>query len=86
VQGEVAELLRNPKGHPHALRLAGEASELRFPPHLGAQLADYLTPGAAVQASATRRADRPGELRAPGSAAPLHLELLTVGGESFLIK
>jgi hypothetical protein len=86
VQGEIAEVLRDLKGHPRALRLAGEASELRFPPHLGEQLTGYLTPGAAVQASATRRPDRPGELRALGSPAPLHLELLTVGGESFLIK
>ena len=86
LQGTVAELLRDPKGHPHALRLAGEASELRFPPHIGEQLADYLITGAAVQASGTRRADRPGEVRAPGSAAPLQLELLTVGGESFLVR
>lgn len=86
VQGEVAELLRDPKGHPHAVRLAGEAAELRFPPHLGKQLAGYLLPGAAVQASGTRRPDRPGELRAPGSPAPVQLELLMVGGESFLIR
>ncbi|MDO7886413.1 hypothetical protein [Hymenobacter cheonanensis] len=86
VQGKVAELLRDPKGHPRALRLAGAAGELRFPPHLGEQLAEYLAPGAAVQASGQRRADRPGEVRAPGSVAPLHLELLTVGGESFLIR
>jgi hypothetical protein len=86
LQGTVAELLRDPKGHPHALRLAGEASELRLPGHLGEQLADYLIIGAAVQASGTRRADRPGEVRAPGSTAPLQLELLTVGGESFLLR
>jgi len=86
VQGEVAELLRDPNGHPRALRLAGETRELRFPPHLGEQLADYLTAGAALQASATRRADHPGELRAPGTTAPLQVVTLTVGGESFLIK
>lgn len=86
VQGEVAELLLDPKGHPRALRLTGEASELRFPPHLGEQLADYLVPGTTVQASATRRADHPGEQRAPGTSAPLQLVTLTVGGESFLIK
>ncbi|QKG56233.1 hypothetical protein GKZ68_05985 [Hymenobacter sp. BRD128] len=85
-QGKVAELLRDPQGHPRALRLEGEASELRFPPHLGEQLAAYLAIGAVVQASGSRRADRPGEVRAPGNAAPLHLELLTVGGESFLIR
>lgn len=86
LQGTVAELLRDPQGHPHALRLAGEAGELRFPPHIGEQLADYLTLGAAVQASGTRRADRPGEVRAAGSVAPVQLALLTLGGESFLIS
>jgi len=86
VQGEVAELLHDPQGHLRAVRLAGEASELRFAPHLGEQLADYLLLGVSVQASGTRRADHPGEVRAPGSAAPLQLALLTVGGESFLIR
>ncbi|MGI4761000.1 MAG: hypothetical protein ACRYF0_09860 [Janthinobacterium lividum] len=85
-QGKVAELLRDPKGHARALRLEGEASELRFPPHLGEQLADYLTSGAHVQATGRRRADRPGELRPPGHPAPVQLETLTVGGKSFLIK
>ncbi|GAB3635819.1 hypothetical protein GCM10027422_14090 [Hymenobacter arcticus] len=85
-QGTVTELLRDPKGHPRALRLTGEAAELRFPPHLGQQLADYLVVGASVQAIGQRRADRPGEVRAPGHPAPVQLETLTVGGESFLIK
>ncbi len=85
-QGTVAELLRDLKGHPRALRLAGEAAELRFPPHLGEQLADYLEVGAAVQVTGQRRADHPGELRAPGHPAPMQLETLTIGGESFLIR
>lgn len=85
-QGTVAELLLDPKGHPRALRLEGEAAELRFPPHLGQQLADYLVVGASVQAAGQRRADHPGELRAPGHPAPVQLQTLTVGGESFLIK
>jgi len=85
-QGKVAELLRDPKGHPRALRLEGEAAELRFPPHLGQQLADYLPVGAEVQAAGQRRPDHPGELRAPGSLAPGQLQTLTVAGESFLIK
>ena len=85
-QGKIAELLHDPKGHPRALRLEGEASELRFPPHLGGQLADYLTVGAHVQATGQRRPDRPGELRPPGHPTPVQLETLTVGGESFLIK
>jgi hypothetical protein len=85
-QGAVAELLLDPKGHPRALRLEGEAAELRFPPHLGQQLADYLAVGASVQATGQRRADHPGELRAPGHPAPVQLETLTVGDESFLIK
>jgi hypothetical protein len=86
VAGPVAELLHDPKGHLSAVRLSGEPAELRFAPHLGEQLADYLTVGAAVQASGQRRADRPGELRAPGSVAPLQAEVLTIGGESFLIR
>lgn len=85
-QGKVAELLLDPKGHLRAVRLEGEPAELRFPPHLGKELADHLKVGTQVQASGQRRADRPGELRAPGSHAPLQLELLTVGGQSFLIK
>jgi hypothetical protein len=86
IEGKVTELLLDPKGHLRAVRLAGEPAELRFPPHLGQELADHLKAGAQVQASGQRRADHPGELRAPGSPAPLHLELLTVGGQSFLIK
>lgn len=85
-QGAVAELLLDPKGHPRALRLEGEAAELRFPPYLGQQLADYLAVGTSVQATGQRRADRPGEVRASGHPAPVQLETLTVGGESFLIK
>ena len=86
LRGEVADVLLDPKGHPRGLRLSGEAAELRFPPHLGQALADYLSVGAAVQASGHRQADRPGELRQPGTQAPLQVELLTVGGESFLIR
>jgi len=85
-QGAVAELLLDPKGHPRALRLEGEAAELRFPPHLGQQLADYLQVGAEVQATGQRRPDYPGELRAPGHPAPVQLQTLMVGGESLLIK
>jgi hypothetical protein len=86
VTGKVTELLLDPKGHLRAVRLADEPAELRFPPHLGEKLADYLTIGALVQASGQRRSDRPGELRAPGHPAPLQLELLTVGGQSLLIR
>ncbi|MGI4742505.1 MAG: hypothetical protein ACRYG7_45690 [Janthinobacterium lividum] len=85
-QGTLVELLLDPKGQPRALRLEGEPAELRLPPHLGAQVADYLTVGAAVQATGQRRTDRPGELRAPGHPAPVQLHTLAVGGESFLIK
>ncbi len=86
VAGKVTELLLDPKGHLRAVRLEGEPAELRFPPHLGQELASYLRADAQVEASGQRRADRPGELRAPGSSAPLQLELLTAGGQSFLIK
>jgi hypothetical protein len=85
-QGVIAELLLDPKGHPRALRLEGEAAELRFPPNLGQQLADYLKVGAHAQLAGQGRADRPGEVRAPGSSAPVQLEMLTIGGESFLIR
>jgi len=86
VQGKVTELLLDPKGHLRAVRLEGEPAELRFPSHLGKELADYLEVGAQVQASGLRRTDRPGELRAPDNPAPLQLELLTVGGQSLLIN
>jgi hypothetical protein len=86
LQGTLAEILLDPKGQPRGLRLSGEAAELRFPPHLGAALADLLTVGAAVQASGTRKPAHPGELRVPGTQPPLQLELLTVGGQSFLIQ
>jgi hypothetical protein len=86
VQGLVTELLRDPKGQLRGLRLADEAAELRLPPHLSEQLADYLVVGAAVAASGQRRSDHPGEVRAPGHPAPVQLTLLTVGGESLLIE
>lgn len=86
LRGEVAEVLLDPKGHPRGLRLSGEAAELRFPPHLGQALAHHFRVGAAVQASGQRQSDRPGELRQPGTQAPLPVELLTVGGESFLLR
>lgn len=86
VVGKVTELLLDPKGHLRAVRLAGEPAELRFPPHLGEQLADYLKVDAQVQAGGPRRADRPGEVRAPGHPAHLQPELLTVGGQSLLIR
>jgi hypothetical protein len=86
IEGNITELLLDPKGHLRAVRLEGEPAELRFPPHLGQELANHLQVGAPVQASGQRCADRPGELRAPGSTASLQLELLTVGGQSFLIK
>jgi hypothetical protein len=85
VAGIVTELLLGPQGHLRAVRLAGEPAELRFPPHLKQQLADYLKAGVHVRASGRRPADRPGEVRAPGHPAPLQLELLTVGGQSLLI-
>jgi hypothetical protein len=86
IAGKVTELLLDPKGQLRAVRLEGEPAELRFPPHLGNELAEFLKVDTRVQASGQRRADRPGELRAPGSPAPLQLELLTVGGQSLLIK
>ena len=86
VAGTLTDLLLDPQGRLRAVRLAGEPAELRFPPHLGEQLADYLTVGAQVQANGPRRPDRPGELRAPGHPAPLQPELLTVGGQSLLIR
>ena len=86
VAGKVAELLLDPTGHLRGVRLEGEPAELRFPPHLGAELADYLKVGTQVQASGQRRTDRPGELRTPGRPAPAQLELLTIGGQSFLIN
>jgi hypothetical protein len=85
VASKVTKLLLDPKGHLRAVRLEGEPAELRFPPHLGQELADYLTVGVQVQASGQRRADRPGEVRAPSHPAPLQLALLTVGGQSLFI-
>jgi hypothetical protein len=82
----VAELKLDPKGHLRALRLDGDATELRLPPHLGEQLAARLAVGTAVVASGQRRALRPGEVLAhPGAPAPLKIELLTVGDEAFLL-
>jgi hypothetical protein len=86
VAGEITELLLDPNGHLRAVRLAGEPAELRLPPHLSKELADYLKVGTQVQARGPRRADRPGEVRAPSHPAPLQPELLTVGGQSLLIR
>jgi hypothetical protein len=86
LHGEIAEIMRDPKGQPRGLRLVGEATELRFPLHLGPALVALVAVGATVQASGGRKPAHPGELRVPGSAAPVQLELLTVGGQSFLIQ
>ena len=87
LSGSVAELLLDPKGQLRALRLAGDATELRLPPHLGQQLATRLTVGAAVAAGGQRRTLRPGAVLAHSNAPlPLNIELLTVGNESFLLR
>jgi hypothetical protein len=86
LSGPVAALQLDPKGHLQALRLEGDATELRLPPHLGEQLSARLAVGTAVVASGQRRALRPGEVLAhPEAPAPLKVELLTVGDESFLL-
>jgi hypothetical protein len=82
--GTIAELHHDPKGHLKGLRLAEDDTELRLPPHLGPLLAKHLAVGTALTASGRRRAPRPGEVAA--HPAPVQVELLTVGGESFLIK
>ena len=86
LRGEIAALLLDPKDHPRGLRLVGEAAELRLPPHLGQELASRLVVGATVAASGHRKPAQPGELRVPGTQAPLTVALLTVGDESFLIR
>lgn len=86
LSGPVVELVLDPKGHLRALRLEGEATELRLPPHLGEQLATHLTVGTAVVASGQRRTLRPGEVLAhPKAPTPVKVELLTVGDKSFLL-
>ena len=86
ISGPVAELKLDPKGKLQALRLGGGATELRLPPHLGEQLAARLAVGTAVVASGQWRTLRPGEVLAhPEAPAPLKIELLTVGDESFLL-
>jgi hypothetical protein len=87
ISGPVAELKLDPKGRLQALRLNGDTTELRLPPHLGEQLAGRLAIGMAVVASGQRRTLRPGEVLAyPEVPAPLKIELLTVGNESFLLR
>jgi len=81
--GTIAELRLNPHGHLHGLRLADHDAELRLPPHLGQQLAERLVPGAALTASGPQRALRPGEVAA--HPAPVHIELLALGDEAFLL-
>jgi hypothetical protein len=84
VAGTIAELHHDPKGNLNGLRLAEDDTELRLPPHLGQLLAQHLAVGTALTASGRQRTPRPGEVAA--HPAPVHVELLTVGGESFLIK
>jgi hypothetical protein len=84
VAGTIAELHHDPKGHLTGLRLAEDDTELRLPPHLSQQLAGHLAVGTALTASGRQRRPRPGEVAA--HPAPVQVELLTVGGESFLIK
>ncbi len=84
--GPVAALQFNAKGHLCALRLEGNATELRLPPHLGEQLAARLAVGTTIVASGQRRTLRPGEVLAhPGVPAPIQIELLTAGHESFML-
>ena len=85
VEGAVSELLHSPKGHLHGVRLAGEAAELRFPPHLGEQLAALLPVGTLVQASGQRRPTHPGEVRPDSHPAPLRVAMLTVKGDTYLV-
>lgn len=86
LSGPVAEHLLDPKGHLRAVRLAGEAAELRLPPHLSAELLPRLALGTAVVASGPRRALRPGEVLAhPDAPTPLRVALLTVGDEVLLL-
>lgn len=82
--GTIAELHHDPKGNLNGLRLAEDDTELRLPPHLGQLLAQHLAVGTALTASGRQRSPRPGEVAA--HPAPVQVELLTVGGESFLIK
>lgn len=49
VQGEVVLSLYGPKGELRGA-LLDDGTSLRMPPHAAAELADYLTPGAHVQA------------------------------------
>lgn len=84
VAGTIAELHHDPKGNLNGLRLAEDDTELRLPPHLGQLLSQHLAVGTALTASGRQRSPRPGEVAA--HPAPVHVELLTVGGESFLIK
>lgn len=84
VAGTIAELHHDPKGNLNGLRLAEDDTELHLPPHLGHLLAQHLAVGTALTASGRQRTPRPGEVAA--HPAPVQVELLTVGGESFLIK
>jgi hypothetical protein len=83
VTGTIAELHHDPKGHLKGLRLAEDDTELRLPPHLGQQLAGHLAVGTALSAGGRQRSPRPGEVAA--HPAPVQVELLTVGNESFLL-
>lgn len=86
LSGPVAEHLLDAKGHLRGLRLAGEATELRLPPHLSSELLPRLALGTAVAASGPRRALRPGEVLAhPEVPTPLRVELLTVADEVLLL-
>jgi hypothetical protein len=81
--GTIAELHHDPKGNLNGLRLAEDDTELRLPPHLGQLLAGHLAVGTALTARGRQRSPRPGEIAA--HPAPVQIELLTVGSESFLI-
>lgn len=56
----MAELLLDPKGRLHGLRLTGTGPVLRFPPPVGEQLAERLAVGTTLQASGLRRPARRG--------------------------
>ncbi len=81
---EIAALRLHPDGRLHGLALA-DGTRLKFPPPVGKALAGRVQVGAAIEVSGFHRPVRPGEAAA-GEGRSVQAEILTLGGESFLVR
>lgn len=84
VSGTVRSLSQDPRGRTNAI-VVSDGTILRLPPAAVEQLAEKLKVGAAVAATGTLRAARPGEVAAQPVKA-VRVETITLDGVKFLVR